>query len=56
MIDIKRWYRPDFTLGLFSVGNFNCFSLELPNNGNQPDISCIPEGIYDYYSRISPTK
>ena len=54
MIIIDRWYREDCTLGIFTINNFRCFSLELPDKENQQDISCIPEGIYEYYSRNSP--
>jgi len=53
MITINRWYREDCTLGIFTIGNFRCFSLELPDKDNQQDVSCIPEGIYDYYFRNS---
>lgn len=54
MITIDRWYRQDCTLGIFTVDKFRCFSLELPDNDNQQDISCIPEGTYGYYLRNSP--
>lgn len=55
MIIIERFHQEDFTLGLFSVDNFKCFSLELPDINNEQDISCIPEGTYDYYARNSPS-
>ena len=55
MITLDRWYRKNCTLGLFTIDNFRCFCLELPDLGNQQDISCIPEGIYDYYFRNSPS-
>jgi len=52
-ITIKRWYHNDCTLGRLRAGSFQCWTLELPNLGNQQDISCIPEGDYEYYSRYS---
>lgn len=55
MITIDRWYRESCTLGIFTIDNFKCFSLELPDINNEQDISCIPEGTYDYYARNSPT-
>lgn len=51
---IKRWYNKDCTIGRLLIGNFQCFTLELPDLGNQEDISCIPAGKYDYYFRESP--
>jgi len=45
------------TLGRFFNPNdeYSCYSLELPDLDNAPNISCIPEGIYiaerDYYNR-----
>ena len=53
MIILDRWYRQNCTLGLFTIDDFRCFSLELPDKDNQQDISCIPEGVYDYYLRNS---
>ena len=32
---------------------FKCFTLELPWDDNQTDISCIPEGEYSYFIRNS---
>jgi len=52
---LERWKRNNCTLGILSCGTFQSFSLELPDLGNQPDISCIPSGRYGYYFRISPT-
>lgn len=47
---ITRTYQPQETLGtLVAEKNdqqFRCFTLELPNLGNQPEVSCIPEGTY----------
>lgn len=54
MITLDRWYRENCTLGIFTIDNYRCFSLELPDKGNQQDVSCVPEGIYSYYFKESP--
>lgn len=33
---------------------FKCRTLELPDLGNQRNVSCIPEGFYDVVPRQSP--
>jgi hypothetical protein len=58
---ISRSYGKFETLGTFMVMDgekpvFKCKCLELPDNGNQHDTSCIPEGIYDVIKYTSPTK
>jgi hypothetical protein len=35
---------------------FNCKSIELPERGNQKNVSCIPEGTYEVTKIFSPTK
>ena len=55
MITLDRWHRSNCTIGLFTIDSYRCFSLELPNKDNRQDISCIPDGIYDYYFRDSPS-
>lgn len=52
---LERWKRNSCTLGILSCGTFQCFTLELPDLGNQPDVSSIPTGKYDYYFRVSPS-
>lgn len=52
-IKIKRWYHNDCTIGRLKFGNFQCFTLELPDLDNQTDISCIPEGDYKFHVRYS---
>lgn len=52
-IEIKRWPEDDCTIGRLSVDNFQCFTLELPDKDNQTNISCIPEGTYNYHARLS---
>ena len=52
---------PDYgmsTIGkLYVVDNdvsiYECFTLELPWNDNQPNISCIPKGTYNVVKRHS---
>ena len=34
------------TFGIFTLPNFSCFSGELSDRGNLPNISCIPKGVY----------
>lgn len=47
------------TLGNLLVLNdtdivYQCKTLELPNLGNQPRMSCIPEGRYKVVKHVSP--
>lgn len=55
---INRAYYGDCTLGrLFIEGqNFYCPTLELPWKGNESQISCIPEGVYNYRVAPSPSR
>lgn len=55
-IIITRGYFKDFTVGFASLDDFNFVTLELPDKGNQKNISCIPPGIYKAKKRISPGK
>lgn len=45
-VTIKRIYNTKETPGVLTAGNFSCKTLELINQGNQHNISCIPEGTY----------
>lgn len=56
LIKLKRWYNPDCTIGRASIGKFQFFTLELLYAGNLENVSCIPEGIYEYFLRDSPSK
>lgn len=56
-----REYYPKQTHGTLTVYDeesgeelFKCRTLELPDLGNQRNISCIPEGFYDVVPRQSP--
>lgn len=54
VIEIKRWYHGDCTLGRLKLGSFQCFTLELPWLNNTSKKSCIPEGEYQYETYQSP--
>lgn len=54
IISIDRWYNHDCTIGRLKIDDFQCFTLELPDKNNLPDVSCIPRGRYEYYKRKSP--
>ncbi len=58
MIEIYRWYNLDCTIGRMSINSaidgLQCFTLELPDINNQRNVSCIPEGIYEYKLYQSP--
>ena len=58
MLTIDRKYYEDCTVSRLTVEGFGfqCFILELPNLDNQQDISCIPEGTYTIFKRLSPSK
>ena len=52
---IERRYLSSGTNGTLSFnGQEICKTIELPWNGNQRRISCIPEGIYRIKKRCSP--
>lgn len=56
-IAIYRIYQVDYIIGGCSLGYLAvdgeviCYSLELPWRSNQPNISCVPAGIYQAYVR-----
>lgn len=53
---LRTCYDVDVTEGEWLDENKNhiCYSLELPDKDNAPEISCIPEGIYPYVKFNSP--
>jgi len=58
---VSRSYREKETLGYGVVldGSTKVFefnTIELPQKGNQKNISCIPEGTYTVHKITSPTK
>lgn len=45
------------TIGVLRIdGNVQCFTYELPDRGNAPNVSCIPPGRYACRRVQSPTK
>jgi hypothetical protein len=59
MVDIKLTrltHRNKSTLGILSIADFECFTLELPWIDNQQNVSCIPAGDYLYKKRFSPSR
>ena len=55
---VLRAYYGDCTLGRLLVKDqpFYCATLELPWLGNEPQVSCIPEGTYKYRVAPSPAR
>jgi len=54
VLELKRKYFPEGTQGdLEWNGTLVCYTIELPDLGNQRRISCIPEGIYVLKARES---
>ncbi len=41
-------YEDDCTLGVLEVGGEKVYTLELPDKSNQRNVSCIPEGFYEF--------
>lgn len=56
IISIYRYSKSDTeTLGILMSTKKDLFhTLELPDKGNKPNISCIPEGCYKYKKWYSP--
>ena len=55
---LKRTYYPTQTVGNLIITKddkllFMCYTIELPEKGNAPQISCIPEGDYKVVYRES---
>jgi len=42
------------TLGTLLLGDFSCYTIELPWKGNERRVSCIPTGIYPITRHKSP--
>ena len=56
MLTIDRKYYDDCTVSRVTVFGFQCFFLELPWRENEKNVSCIPEGTYTAFKRLSPSK
>lgn len=53
MLTVWRGYLPTATISQIEFLDFSCVGLELPWRDNQQDISCIPEGVYEYEVKYS---
>lgn len=42
------------TFGILTISGFSCFTGELPNRDNAPNVSCIPPGTYHCVWTYSP--
>ena len=51
---IERCDLGDCSVSRISYNLFKCMGLELPDLGNQINISCIPKGIYQAQKHFSP--
>jgi len=46
-IELKRFaYTPFGVFGTLYLQQFQCYTVERPWLGNEPRVSCIPEGLY----------
>ena len=53
-IQVRRIYQPDCTIGVLTTNTgLRLFTLELPWIDNKKNISCIPSGDYDAFTRKS---
>lgn len=51
----RRWKKADYIIGELSAdGVLLCNTLELPDRGNAPRVSCIPAGEYKVILNYSP--
>jgi hypothetical protein len=49
----RSYFKEGVNGALFVSGEFLCHCIELPWRGNQRNISCVPEGIYELVPRYS---
>lgn len=54
MLEIKRHYKADSTVGFASYKDFHFFTLELPYIGNKQNISAVHPGLYKAKKYNSP--
>jgi hypothetical protein len=49
ILQLQRFYAPGEmgTFGILRLPEFECYTVERPWRGNQPNVSCIPQGEYD---------
>lgn len=51
---LRRFETSNFgTFGFLQFNGFRCFTLELPDRNNQPNLSCIPKGTYKVVWTVS---
>lgn len=58
---LSREYSPTETKGCFAIFDgcnllTKVVTIELPDNGNQKNVSCIPEGKYEVHKITSPSR
>lgn len=53
-VNIRTWVNDDCTVGRLDFGLFRCFTLELPWEENNRNVSCIPAGEYEASHYESP--
>lgn len=58
---LSREYSPTETKGIFLILDGSKVitkvnTIELPDNGNQKNVSCIPEGKYEVHKITSPSR
>lgn len=51
--ELIRTYSDSCTIGTLFIEGIQIATLELPDLGNQPYVSCIPEGVYRVKRHIS---
>ena len=51
---VRRWERDGATMGILTCPGHTLYSLELPWLDNEPQHSCIPEGVYPLHLTMSP--
>jgi len=51
---LERVYNPHFVQGTLTFGTSTLVTLEHPDLGNRPRVSCIPEGVYSIRLVNSP--
>lgn len=52
-IELHRFYTPDGTLGRLTTDGLVLWTIERAWAGNRPNVSCIPEGVYELKKRDS---
>jgi Family of unknown function (DUF5675) len=53
-LTLTRVYQRVATTGLLTIDGLTYSTVELPWQDNTPDVSCVPEGVYDLIPYDSP--